>query len=230
MSVIARAASDSSIDVAKMRELIELQKDIMQIEREAAFNEAFARLQDNMPTITKNGRIEIRDKATNEIKQSTPYGKYEDLDRVLKPLLKQERMVLSYTCKTTADARIIVTCTLRHVKGHAISSDSAPLSLDTSGSKNNVQAAGSTTSYGKRYSCCDLLNIVFEDEDTDGNSPLVDDQQAKNLVSLMDAGELTAEQRKKFLKWLRADKAESVRVNDYDRGVAWLKKRAGISE
>ena len=46
------------------------------------------------------------------------------------------------------------------------------LPLDTSGSKNGVQAVGSTVSYGKRYAICALLNISTGD-DTDGNIPHV---------------------------------------------------------
>jgi hypothetical protein len=44
------------------------------------------------------------------------------------------------------------------------------LPLDTSGSKNNVQAVGSSTSYGKRYTATLLLNIRTKGEDDDGHA------------------------------------------------------------
>ena len=42
--------------------------------------------------------------------------------------------------------------------------------FDTSGGKNNIQAAGSAISYGKRYTMSALLNITTHDEDDDASS------------------------------------------------------------
>ena len=44
------------------------------------------------------------------------------------------------------------------------------LPADTSGSKNVVQAIGSSVSYGKRYTMQALLNITSGGEDDDGHS------------------------------------------------------------
>ncbi len=66
------------------------------------------------------------------------------------------------------DDQISVTGILSHRDGH---NEETTLSLpsDGSGSKNAVQAVGSSTSYGKRYTAFALLNITSTGEDDDGN-------------------------------------------------------------
>ena len=44
---------------------------------------------------------------------------------------------------------------------------SAP--LDTTGGKSEVQAAGSTNSYLRRYIACNIFNIVVVGDDDDGD-------------------------------------------------------------
>lgn len=43
------------------------------------------------------------------------------------------------------------------------------LPADVSGNKNAVQAFGSSTSYGKRYVLCALLNITTRGQDDNGH-------------------------------------------------------------
>ena len=59
------------------------------------------------------------------------------------------------------------------------------LPLDTSGSKNAVQAVGTSVSYGKRYVMCAMLNIATRGEDDDGISAA-----PKATVTAMQAGQI----------------------------------------
>ena len=65
-------------------------------------------------------------------------------------------------------AKIKVTCILTHAQGHSerVSLEATP---DTSGSKNSIQAIGSTVSYLQRYSLFAATGLVPLDADTDGN-------------------------------------------------------------
>jgi len=64
--------------------------------------------------------------------------------------------------------------------------------VDTSGSKNGVQAVASSVSYGKRYTAGLLLNITTTGEDDDGNGPAakitprVTSAQAAQLAMLLE--------------------------------------------
>ena len=60
-----------------------------------------------------------------------------------------------------------VTGVLMHRAGHSMRT-SMTLPFDTSGSKNAVQAIGSSVSYGKRYVISAMLNIATRKEDDNG--------------------------------------------------------------
>jgi hypothetical protein len=102
---------------------------------------------------------------------------------------------------------VTVTATLGHVGGHA-EETTMTLPHDSSGSKNAVQAIGSSTSYGKRYTALSLLNITTRGEDDDGNggsSPggvVTEDDLMKlrEMIEAVDANENA------FCRFLRIDK------------------------
>ena len=65
-----------------------------------------------------------------------------------------------------AEKVVEVTCILTHREGHS-EATSMQLPVDLTGSKNPVQAAGSSVSYGKRYTVSALLNLTSRGEDDD---------------------------------------------------------------
>jgi hypothetical protein len=74
-----------------------------------------------------------------------------------------------------------------HSAGH-VEEYSMPLALDTSGSKNETQGAGSTMSYARRYLLKSIFNIIEEGEDNDGNTknPYITADQAAQLHDKAD--------------------------------------------
>ena len=52
------------------------------------------------------------------------------------------------------------------------------LAVDTTGSKNATQGAGSAASYGKRHSAKAVLNLIEEGEDNDGKGATVTGYEA----------------------------------------------------
>ena len=66
-----------------------------------------------------------------------------------------------------------VICTISHWQGHAESTklSAAP---DNSGSKNSIQAIGSTISYLERYTLLALTGLATHDMDDDGNAASVE--------------------------------------------------------
>lgn len=175
LAVIMQAVADPRCDTGKMRELLAMQKEIDAEEARRAFTVAYMALQDDLPTITPDRKIEIRAKdasgeRTGRVLQSTPYVTFNAMMRVLKKPLKQHGFTLSYSTEPSADGRLIVTGYLDHVRGHQRVTK-FPLPAETSGSKNNVQGWGSAQSYGMRYGTRALLNIISaapEDADLDG--------------------------------------------------------------
>jgi hypothetical protein len=165
LAIIAQAASDPNVDVAKMQSLLDMQRQIMAEQARAEFNEAFARL--NLPRIPKLGIVD-----RGQGKGKFPYARWEDIDAKIRPLLSAEGFALSFDTKPCGDHTIVVIGTLRHRSGHCETASIGPLALDTSGNKNPVQAVGSTTSYGKRYTASMLLNLAFGGDDDDGQAAI----------------------------------------------------------
>ncbi len=161
LEVIARAARDPSVDIDKMERLIAMQERVQDRQAVIAFNSALAELQPSLPIISERGGI--KDRSGNI--QST-YALWEDVNEAIRPLLAEHGFALRFRVERGED-QISVTGILSHRDGHSEQTTLA-LPTDTSGSKNAVQAVGSSTSYGKRYTAFALLNITSTGEDDDG--------------------------------------------------------------
>ncbi len=163
MAVIARAASDPNTDVEKLSRLMDLYERISDRNAKGAYLSALADMQPELPVIEERGEIEIRGDV-----QST-YALWEDVNDAIKPVLHNFGFGLSFRVGTATDGRITVTGVLSHREGHQ-EETTITLPHDSSGSKNAVQAVGSSTSYGKRYTAMALLNLTSRGEDDDGQS------------------------------------------------------------
>jgi hypothetical protein len=179
MAAIARAAADPAVNVDKMVALHNLHREIQADEARRAFDSAFSKMQTELPIISKRGTIEIWSKdATPKLIQSTPFAKWDDIGRVIKPILASHGFALWFK-NGREDTNVITTAILTHEGGHR-EETTVRVPLDTSGSKNNAQGVGSSTSYGKRYAGGSILNLIFEDEDDDahGTAPTAEERAA----------------------------------------------------
>ena len=170
LAVLANAAGDPKCEPAKMRELYAIHKEMAADQAKIDFIRDFAALQAENLHINAKGKIVIPAK-DGRAGQSTPYAKFNDITKAIKPLLKKHHFTLSFETEPSTDAsRLIVKGRLAHDHGHERVT-AFPLPAETSGSKNNVQGWGSSMSYGKRYCTIALLNLTseaMEDEDDDG--------------------------------------------------------------
>jgi len=173
LQIIANAVATPGFDVANMRALLDMQKEIVAEERKQAFDAAFIALQAELPVINKDGKIEIRAKdasgeRSGKLQQATPYATFDAIMDAIQPLLTKHGFGLSFETQS-ANERLLVR---GHLIGHGHERHTEfPLPAETSGSKNNVQGWGSSMSYGKRYCTIALLNIrsrAMQDADTDG--------------------------------------------------------------
>jgi hypothetical protein len=152
-----RLASDPNVNVEKLERLIELQERIMAHNAEAAFNVAFAQMLPKIPTIAERARTD-----------KTAYAPLEDIIEVVRPILSEYGFSLSFRTEWPDPKTVRVVGILTHEQGHARTSEFLS-GADQTGSKNAIQALGSSVSYGKRYTAKDLLCIVTR-EDDDGET------------------------------------------------------------
>lgn len=180
LAVIGRAAADPACDIEKMERLMAMHERMQSRTAETEFNAAMAQMQCDIPTIAE------RAKGHGTIK----YATLEDISDIVKPIMKASGFAISFKVEHSANG-LSVTGILMHRAGHR-EETTMLLPLDTSGSKNAVQAVGSSTSYGKRYVMCALLNITTRGEDDDAYSaapsasePTITDIQARQLSTLL---------------------------------------------
>ena len=162
LSVITRAASDPSVDIEKLERLLAMQERIAQSQAQALYNADMAAMQARMPSISKDAKIVV----SGQVRAT--YASFENIVSTIRPLLEQYGF--SVTFKTSfVNETLHVLGRISHRAGHS-EETTIQLPFDSSGSKNDVQAIGSSVSYGKRYALCMLLNIATGGEDDDGNS------------------------------------------------------------
>lgn len=180
LNVIARAAQDPTVDPAKMRELLQLQRDVMADRARAAYRAALAKLQAELPQVEKTGRIEVDGKLRSR------FAKLEDIDRAIRPICAAHGFSFSFDSKPGPNGTTY-TCEMSHDGGHA-EMKTLTLPTDTGAGRNAVQSVGSTTSYARRYLLGMHLNLVTKDEDDDGQGGqrLITPEQAEELRTTLE--------------------------------------------
>lgn len=227
LAVIERAARDPNTDVDKMERLFALQERVIERQSKAAFTEAKISMRPHLPAIDQRGRIIIRDKNNpDKIIQETAFSRFEDIHAAVEPVLIEHGFDLKFKNGTAPDGKVRVTTVLAHVGGHE-EDTYFDLPHDSSGSKNAVQAIGSSTSYAKRYGTIAILNLRVAGEDDDGKkggaNTVTDDQEA-NLIALIE--DVKAD-KAKFLKFLGVSRIEDIPSADYSKAIALLEKKRG---
>src|SRR5262249_26318011 len=116
-------------------------------------------------------------------------------------VLKTHGFALSFRTGQS-ESKITVTGVLSHRAGHS-EETTIHLPSDTSGSKNAVQAVGSSTSYGKRYTASALLNLISTGEDDDGRAAgageKITEAQAERIRDMLERDKADLE---KFLAYI----------------------------
>jgi hypothetical protein len=198
LEVVSRAAADPNFDPAKFVALMDAQKDLEARAAKQAYAEALALMQPRLPVVARKGRIVIYDKSDQKHErppiQSTPFARWEDIHAAITPILSEYGFSLAFKPGRTEAGLVSVVTILTHERGHS-ESTTIELPHDSSGSKNPVQAVGSSISYGKRYGAVSLLNIRTEGEDDDGQSawePLDPKDDPNNWITQDDMVNLQA--------------------------------------
>ena len=222
MDVVKLALSDPAVGPEKAREAFALFRDMERWDAEKQFTAALSRLQQRLPRIKKHGKIEFESKRTNT-SQSTPYALFEDIDKAIRPMLDEEGFSIAFGTAPLEKGGLLVTATLSHKAGHS-RTESMPLPFDTSGSKNSIQAVGSTLSYGKRYLVCAMLNIITEGEDDDGRAiSTLDEGQRQSIEDMLL--EMPAESRDHMLRAIGYDAVSDIQKGAFVATMSWLRAK-----
>lgn len=155
-----RLAADPNVPVEKLERLIAMQERIYAHNAKAEFDAAFSEMQGEIPVITERGEILVNGQLRSK------YARFEDILEVVRPILQRHGFAIRHR-NTFSDGKIKIVGILSHRSGHS-EEDEFEAKADTSGSKNDIQALGSTRSYGQRYTTNALLGIATRGSDDDG--------------------------------------------------------------
>jgi hypothetical protein len=212
-SLIATAVQAGS-SIEQLTQLFDLKLRYEANEARKAFVEAMSAFRAVAPTIVKNGT------GHNE-------KKYATLDNITKSINgKLAELGLSYGWVTEQTGpSITVHCDITHNLGHSLRT-SLSAGPDASGSKNSIQAIGSTVTYLQRYTLLSALGLATGIIDDDGNgvgcSVTLSAEQVKELTDLLKE---SGANKQKFLEHFKSSSVELMSVTAFATAKAMLKTR-----
>jgi len=189
--------SDAGID--KLEKVMALQERWEAKEAKKSFIQAMASFQAQCPTI-------IAKKQGHNYK----YAPMCDVVKQVGQLIADNGLSYRFEQESNND-EIAITCVVSHADGH---SERLRLSAaaDKSGSKNSVQAIGSTITYLKRYSFLGSFGIATADEDVDGRTPPKPEGKKGNWRAGSDPKYLPQKLRDVFYLIFEAYEAEDLQT------------------
>lgn len=165
LAVIARAASDASIDPDKMQRLLDMQMALQAEQAKREFWRAMAAAQAEMEPI-KRGAYNTHLKSM--------YARLEDIDREIRPIYTRHGFFLSFNSDPLAGTLLTVHCLVGHSGGHqeryTLQGALDGVGAKGASNKTDIQALGSTRTYLQRYLTVGIFNITLTEQDNDGNA------------------------------------------------------------
>ena len=179
LSIISKAASDPSVDIDKLERLMQMHERMQARSAEQEFNAAMAQMQCEIPTVFE-GAVNLHTKNS--------YATLDDINRTLKPVMQRHGFAITFKVEQVTGG-LSITGILMHRAGHR-EQTSMVLPIDEGPGRNKVQAVGSSTTYGKRYVMCALLNIttgdqVDDDAQTAQQEPSITAMQVKQIEAVL---------------------------------------------
>lgn len=211
MSLLENAVASGNIELAE--KLMNLQERWESANARKAFEKALAAAKGEIPVIIRS--------ATGH--NDKKYADFAAIAKVIDPILAKHG--LSYRFKTVqTEKSITVTCVLF---GHGHSEETALTGgADTTGSKNAIQAIGSTLTYLQRYSLVQMLGLAAAADD-DGKAaasgPRITQEQADTIRDLLEAN---VKPRDKFLKWAKVETIEEIPAANYESCISAINYKA----
>ncbi|VEJ46140.1 ERF family protein [Bartonella vinsonii] len=162
MERILTRALESDVDMDRLERLIALREKEIERQNYERFASDLSNMQIEYQKIQKN--------STNTHTNSQ-YATLDQYIDAVKNTLAKHRFSLFSRIKEQSSDSIIIEMTLTHPSGNKISTE-GKFPYDTKGCKSTIQSVGSAITYARRYLLGMLLNVVSEDDDTDGNTPI----------------------------------------------------------
>ena len=163
MGIISAASTDGNVDADKLMKLLEANEKYEKNERFKAFHVAMAAFKADPPKILKDQHVSYKQTQYN-------HASLANVTDCINRALSEHGLTASWVTDQLDNGSVKVSCFITHILGH---SESCSLACppDTSGSKNPIQAIGSTVTYLQRYTLLALTGLATYENENDGNPP-----------------------------------------------------------
>jgi hypothetical protein len=213
MDMLARAI-ERGVAPETLDKLMALQERYEASQARKAFDAAVADAKAEIPVVGKNA-VGHNNKR---------YANFAAYAAAVDPIIS--RHGLSYRFRTKQENnQIHVTCVLSHRAGHSEENTlSGP--ADTTGSKNAIQAIGSTLSYLSRYALIQALGLAAAEDDdgmaAGGGGEKITDEQAETIRKLIEE---TGAEIDKFCAWLKIEAIPELPAASFQKAVNALEAK-----
>jgi hypothetical protein len=159
-------AVQNNVDIDKLEKLMELQERWQKGIARKEFFQALSEFQFKVPEIMKRKEVKFKE-------VSYHYAPLADIVRQIKESVRNHGLTYRWEIKDEND-KIQVTCLVTHTEGHT-EVTTMTATPDDSGSKNKIQARGSSIEYMKRYTLIGALGLSTADTDIDARGEYTHD-------------------------------------------------------
>lgn len=209
-------AVSKGADLDKLEKLLTLQERYEANQARKAYHKAMADFKANPPKIDKDQTVKF---GTTQYNHASLFNVTEKISGEL------SKHGLSASWTTQQNGQILVTCKITHVLGHSEETTiAAP--ADASGSKNAIQAIGSTITYLQRYTLLSLAGLATCDQDDDGRAAGVEYVTEKQLHELRDHIIISKTDEGKLCAHLKIDTLEKLPQTRFQEVVSMLKAKS----
>lgn len=220
LQVVQGAAMNPACDVQKLEALLRMAREEADRDAKKAFVQAMLDAQNEMVPIARNAKNEST---------GSPFATLEKIDNEIGPIYKKYGLGLTFSSLEPKEkGNVRLRCKVMHRQGHCEEYELEG-ALDLTGpkgqqNKTGIQALGSSSQYIRRYLTLMIFNLIFTNEDNDGQlrPPVVTEKQASNITDMISACELKGDALLSFWGFAGANMATKIRADRYDELMRFL--------
>lgn len=218
-------AVEKGLDLEKVEKALVIHERWQAMEAKKAYHVAMAGFKENPPHIDKDRQV-----GYDTSKGKVGYAHASLANVVDKITTELSKHGLSASWNTQQNGAVTVTCKITHILGHTEETTlTAP--ADSTGSKNVIQAIGSTITYLQRYTILAALGLATGDMDNDCQT-VVETIDNAQLNAIRDNLVLLQASEGKFCTFLGVDSLENLSKADYQKAMAAIEdsKKKKVAE
>jgi len=206
-------------DLEKLEKLLTLQERWEASEAKKAYHRAMTAFKANPPEIEKDKTVAFGNTKYNHASLANVTAK-------INGALSLHGLSASWI--VNQNGAVSVTCKITHEQGHSEETTlTAP--IDVSGSKNAIQAIGSTISYLSRYSLLCITGLATQDMDDDGQAVTekVNEEDVQKINVLLSEVDINIA---KFLEYMKIERLEDMTKSDMRKALNAIEAKRTVKK